>query len=344
MPGNDSHSLNILAIRFSAIGDVAMTVPVLDSFARQYPQHHITFLSNPRFEPFFSGMPSNFTFRGADVKKQYHGTSGLKLLVSELAASNYDTVLDLHGVLRSEYISTGLMLKGCRVYRIGKDRIGREAVTRRILKRTKPLASAFERYGKVFTKAGFDIDIAFKNIFCNVPDGILSEVGAKEQSWIGIAPFAAHKGKIYPLELMERVVSGLQQKPRWSRIFVFAYGDERAQVEQWPVLYNKVTLISGQYDMGQELQLMYWLDCMVCMDSSNMHLASLAGTRVVSVWGATHPVAGFLGYGQSVQDCVQLDMDCRPCSIYGKKECRFGDYRCMSRISPDSILSLIDRI
>ena len=344
MPGNDNHSLNILAIRFSAIGDVAMTVPVLDSFARQYPQHHITFLSNPRFEPFFSGMPQNFTFRGADVKKRYHGTAGLRLLIAELAGCDFDMVLDLHGVLRSEYICAGLLLKGCKVYRIGKDRIGRKAVTRRIMKRTKPLASAFERYEKVFTKAGFNMDIAFRSIFCDAPYGVLAELGRKERAWIGIAPFAAHKGKIYPLELMEKVVSGLQQNERWSRIFVFAYGKEREQVEHWAGLYDKVTLISGQYDMGQELQLMYWLDCMLSMDSSNMHLASLTGTRVVSVWGATHPMAGFLGYGQSEQDCAQIPLDCRPCSIYGKKECRFGDYRCLARISPDAILSLIDRI
>ena len=60
-----------------------------------------------------------------------------------------------------------------------------------------------------------------------------------------------------------------------------------------------------------------------------MHLASLVGTRVVSIWGATHPYAGFLGYGQRESDCIQRALDCRPCSIYGNKKCRYGDYRCL---------------
>ncbi len=79
------------------------------------------------------------------------------------------------------------------------------------------------------------------------------------------------------------------------------------------------------------------LRVMLTMDSGNMHLASLVGTRVVSIWGATHPFAGFLGFGQSEDDCIQRDLPCRPCSIYGNKACKFGDYRCMD-IAPEEIV------
>ena len=74
------------------------------------------------------------------------------------------------------------------------------------------------------------------------------------------------------------------------------------------------------------------LDVMLSMDSANMHLASLTGIPVVSVWGATHPMAGFLGYNQDPENVIQIDLECRPCSIYGNKPCQRGDYACLQNI------------
>ena len=96
--------------------------------------------------------------------------------------------------------------------------------------------------------------------------------------------------------------------------------------------------------MYQELVLMSHLDVMVSMDSANMHLASITGTKVVSVWGATHPYAGFMGWQQSEDNAVQLPLDCRPCSIFGNKPCRRGDFACMTGITPERIFEKIDRL
>ena len=85
------------------------------------------------------------------------------------------------------------------------------------------------------------------------------------------------------------------------------------------------------------------LDVMVSMDSANMHLASICGTRVVSVWGATHPFAGFMGWNQSTADAVQADMPCRPCSIYGNRPCLRGDYACLTSIQPEAIVQKVER-
>lgn len=320
------------------MGDVAMTVPVLDSFARAYPQHHITMMSDPRFEPFFCGMPANFTFLGADVHKTYHGTAGLRVLIKELTAQHFDLVLDLHGVLRTEFISTGLLLRGIPVHKIHKGRLGRKALTRQHFKRVKPLPASFERYQTVFSKAGFKFPVDFKSVFSEAPQGILSRLGSKTGKWIGVAPFAAHQGKIYPIDQMEQVIAGLQAEQSVERIYVFAYGKEKLSVTDWESKYNKVSLTGGKYTLSEEMELTCHLDVMLSMDSSNMHLASLVGTRVVSVWGATHPSAGFLGYGQSLSDCVQISLPCRPCSIFGKKPCRYADCRCLTSIPARQIL------
>ena len=80
------------------------------------------------------------------------------------------------------------------------------------------------------------------------------------------------------------------------------------------------------------------LEVMISMDSSNMHLASLVGTPVVSIWGATHPYAGFMGWGQSEDNVVQVELDCRPCSIFGQKPCLRGDFACLNNILPETIV------
>lgn len=83
----------------------------------------------------------------------------------------------------------------------------------------------------------------------------------------------------------------------------------------------------------------------VSMDSANMHLASMAGTPVVSVWGQTHPYAGFLGWRQSKENIIQLsDLSCRPCSIFGNKPCYRGDYACMQELSVERIWNRVEEI
>ena len=86
------------------------------------------------------------------------------------------------------------------------------------------------------------------------------------------------------------------------------------------------------------------LDVMLSMDSSNMHMASLTATPVVSVWGATHPYGGFMGWKQPAENAIQADLDCRPCSIYGKRPCRRGDLACMNLIRPEIIIEKIEQI
>ena len=161
------------------------------------------------------------------------------------------------------------------------------------------------------------------------------------EKWIGIAPFAAHKGKIYPLEKMERVIELLLEHEPNCRIFLFGGGaEERELLTQWESRHDRCTcaLLGSLYN---ELVLMSHLDTMVSMDSANMHLASLTGTRVVSVWGATHPFAGFMGWNQSPADAVQTTLPCRPCSIFGNKPCLHGDYPCLNSITPEEIVERV---
>ena len=336
---------NVLLIRFSAIGDVAMTVPVIQSLADAYPDVHFTVLSNVRFAPFYAKMPSNVSFMGVDLKKDYHGFGAMLKLFFQLRKRHFDAVADLHGVLRTTALSIFYRMFFIRVSRIDKDRSSRKRLTRQKNKDLTPRLTSFERYRVVLEKLGFKFELRFSSIFGD-GKGDLSSIkgiiGDKDCTWVGIAPFAAHKGKIYPLYLMEEVVSQIDSACL-CRQFVFAYGKERSLVEEWAQKYRSVEIIDPLLGLEGELVLISNMAVMLGMDSSNMHLASIVGTPVVSIWGATHPVAGFMGWGQNADDCMQLDLPCRPCSIYGKKECIYGDYRCLTGIDPDQVFAQVKK-
>ena len=108
--------------------------------------------------------------------------------------------------------------------------------------------------------------------------------------------------------------------------------------------YPNATALYGKIKLGDEIDLIAHLDCLVSMDSAAMHMAALVATPVVSVWGATHPGLGFLGWGCDPRNVLQADMACRPCSVYGAKPCRFGNYPCLRAVTPQMIADKVEEI
>lgn len=340
--------MKLLIIRLSAFGDVAMTVPVIDTLARQYRQLEITVLSRPFVAPLFAEMPANVRFKGVDVK-QYRGLGGLYRLFGELKKEQYDAVADLHHVLRSRVLRTLFCLSGVRTAHIDKGHKEKKALVRPEHKVMRQLASSFSRYEDVFGKLGYPVKTDFNSIYgdgkgdaslfraiIGMPDG---------KPWIGIAPFAAHKGKKLPEATVAALTRELSAShPDW-RIFLFGAGEaEQKLLEGWASGKPNVESLAGKLKLNQELALMSHLSVMVSMDSANMHLASLTGTPVVSVWGATHPFAGFMGWKQSTDNAVQTELPCRPCSIFGNKPCLRKDYACLTHITPRQIIDKIDKL
>ena len=338
---------HILAIRLSALGDVAMTVPAIHSLAISYPNDEITVVSRRKWGALFHEMPANVHFYGIDMD-DYAGIRGLERLFRELQEMRFDCVADLHDVLRTKYLSLRFRMNHIPVVPIKKGRRAKKELTRRKNKRLKPLETSVQRYADVFARLGYPFKFNFTSIFGEEKGdvGTLAElVGSKnEDEWIGVAPFAQHKGKIYPPELTERVVSILCKYPR-RRIFIFGGGEEEKNIAlEWEKRYPAVTSMIGYGRMEDELGVLSRMDVVLSMDSANMHLASITGVPVVSIWGATHPYAGFQGWGQEPSNFIQADMDCRPCSVYGNRPCLRGDYACLTRISPDTVAEKIESI
>jgi ADP-heptose:LPS heptosyltransferase len=326
----------LLVIRFSALGDIAMTVPVVHDVAVQYPNLDITMLSREMARPLFERMPENVHFIAADLKGRHKGLLGLSRLWRDAHLNDFDYIADFHSVLRTWWLRTEGCLRRKKVAKIDKGRKGKKALTRQKNKVFVQQATSFERYAKVLEQLGFPIKQQFVKLdhsaFCETQK-------ADNETWVGIAPFAKHPAKVYPLEKMEQVIKALSEREN-TRVFLFGGGaEESQQIESLCAKYNNVQPAKSQQGLRGEVALMGQLDVMLSMDSANMHLASLVGTRVVSIWGGTHPYAGFLGWNQKAEDCIQLDLPCRPCSVYGNKACSSGDYACMNGITPEQIIS-----
>jgi len=334
-----------LVIRLSAFGDVAMSVPVIRAVCTQNKDIHLCLLSRKHFQPLFKGIP-NLSFIEPDLYGKHKGVAGLYKLYREASEKNrFEAVIDLHDVLRSRMLSTFSRLSGKKVHRIDKGRKEKKALINQGKRLLKPLKHTTERYGDVFRKAGLDVDLRLlkpqKNVF--EPSEQLKKItgGSEiEKKWIGIAPFAFHAEKMYPLEKMKEVIARLNQEN--VRIFLFGGGEEEKKAAlEISSSHDGVTTIIGRLDLNDELALMAQINVMLTMDSANMHLAALVGTKVISIWGATHPFAGFTAFGQhEPKNLIQIpteQLNCRPCSIFGNKACFRKDLACLNWIAPETI-------
>lgn len=326
-----------------------MAVPVVYSLAHQYPDVRITVLSRSYARPLFDRLAPNVGFMEADIKREYKGIRGLNALYRRLAAKQFTAIADLHNVLRSEFLRMRFNLGRYHVAHIDKHRKGRRRLTSASNKQLIQQPTSFQNYVEVFERLGYHVNIQFTSIF-PPGGGNLSllppamNVKDSTERWVGIAPFAAHQGKIYPPELMQQVIEQLTTQHPRLRIFLFGRGEHEEQYfRKWCQTYPQCISVGSQLEsLGEELILMSHLNAMLSMDSANMHLASLTGIPVVSIWGATHPYAGFMGWGQSADNIIQTEMDCRPCSIFGQKRCRRGDHACMHAISPTTVVDKLN--
>ncbi|MEJ5994950.1 glycosyltransferase family 9 protein [Pedobacter sp. Du54] len=331
----------IIILRFSAMGDVAMVASVLQEFSAQNQDAELVMVSRAAFKPFFNDI-QNLTFHAIHPKTLHKGFFGAFQLFKELLAYKPIAIADLHDNLRSRLISTFFRIVGTEIKRIEKGRAEKRKLTRQTNKILKPLKLTVERYADVFRLLGFNLKLnhRLKKNEKEIPNNALAYFNDQTKKRIGISPFAQHIYKMYSLAKMESVITELNALN--YQIFIFGGGAEEQNIaENWEVQFTNVKNLIGSFTLTEELALISHLDLMLSMDSSGMHMASLMGVPVISLWGPTHPFAGFLGYGQSLDNCLQIEHPSRPTSIYGNKPCLCGTIPCIDRINPNVIVQKI---
>ena len=324
------------------MGDVAMTVPVIKNVLQQNPEVQITVVSNAFLKPLFLNIDRCY-FHPAHLSAQHKGVAGIYQLYKELKALNaINAIADLHSVLRSSLLKIFFNIGNYEMATVDKGRKEKKALTRKKNKIFTPLTSTHERYAEVFRKIGLPVVLKNKRTVSDkqpVPLA-LQNIFAGGKKIIGIAPFAQYIEKMYPLQKMKAVVQQLAAEN--YTILLFGGGEkEKDMLQQWEDEMAGVNNLAGKFSFAEELAIISNLSVMISMDSANMHLASLFGVPVVSVWGATHFYAGFNGWGQDVKNIIEADLYCRPCSVFGNKPCYRGDHACMHLITPQLIIERI---
>jgi ADP-heptose:LPS heptosyltransferase len=340
-------------MRLSAMGDVAMTVPVLRAFVIHNPELKITVVSRPFFKPFFDGIP-NLSFFAFDEKNRHKGFFGLLRLFQDLKALHIDAFADLHNVLRSKVVRTLFALSGKKTAFVDKARAEKAALTRAENKIFKPLTTMFERHVKVFEELGFKVDLSNptfpeKAILSNA---ILKSIVGNEKTpdfsgiKIGIAPFAQYDSKVYPLDLMQEVINQLAENSNYK---ILLFGGGKREIELLDSLSKgkeNVVVVAGKLEFQQELQLISNLDLMLSMDSGNAHIAAMLGVKVITLWGATHPFTGFSPFNQPFENSLVSDRKLYPklpTSVYGNKIVK-GYEDAMRTISVESVIEKINSL
>lgn len=334
------------------MGDVVLLVPVLRSLTAANPDVEITVVTRPKFAPFFYDMERVVVFP-ADVDYTYNGIFGMRDLFRTLIRkADYDLVIDMHDHIRTVFLRTLFKIFGTEVVVFNKGRNEKKAFARKENKVVAPLPHTVERYKKAFEKAGFTFDLLPPPYF-NLNESIKATASEwlakknleKKEKWIGIAPFAMHASKIWPLENYATVIQKIREKMP-AKFLLFGGGPR--EVKYFESLKAKFPghceVVADQLKIRQEIAIMQNLDLMLCVDSSNMHLAALAGVPLLSVWGGTHPGVGFGPLGKGEESIIQIsrtELPCRPCSVYGRESCYVGGFPCLTRITAENIAEKI---
>lgn len=327
--------MHILAVRFSSLGDVALCLPALRAILDARPNWRITLLTRPKFAPLFQNQ-ERLTVMEADVDVVYRGPQAMFQLARavERKLGKVDALVDLHDNLRTALLKLYFRIQGKKVFTYKKGRKEKKALLGK-LKNGLTLPHTTARYLDAFSSL-------LENNLPNLPSAPIFQLNQEDellaerfirslpphQSVIGIAPFAQYGLKCLPEDEIRRYAA--EQVKAGHHILWFGGGmTEKRKLDSW--LGEGMTNLAGRFPLSLELALLPRLDWMVAMDSGNMHLAALSGVKLVSIWGPTHPILGFGPYGQP-EAVVQLDLPCRPCSVFGNKPCHRGDHACMNGI------------
>ena len=338
--------MRLLIIRISAMGDVALTTPVLRGMREQHPEVEMILLTRAPFKPFFSGIRGLQLFL-PDLKKRHKGIPGLFRLFKDISRqSEIDYVIDLHDVLRSKMLRVIFKLNGIPSATIDKGREEKRSLITG--KNKKQLKHSVERYCDVFAKAGYPVTPSKERWIALSPEIHLNKAFIEDMHGvlnIGVAPYAKHKLKMWPEDNMIRLLGLISEKNK-CRFWFFGGIDEKEKLEE---LHKKVPgsfNLAGELSLEEELLFISKLDFMITMDSSNMHMAALVGTKVISIWGGTDPLGGFSAWMQPDNFSIRIpveELTCRPCTIYGKGKTR-NNFACMKLLTPELVFKRIDKL
>lgn len=300
--------MKIATLRFSSMGDVAISVPVIYKLLENNKNLQIDFYTKKPFSDLFIHKNERLKVLEVDFKNKYSGFLGLLKLFFYIKKQRYDFVIDIHNVLRTWVLGLFALLFNIKLFVVDKQRSKKKAI---LNKKKEKVDRVYKTYLNTFKKTGIDISFSWE----------IRKIKKQNKYVVGVSPFASNKGKTLPLKILYSLLEEVSKKTNIEYVF---YGSKNEKIIINSFLENKKInyYISKSKSIKEEILEMRNLDFMISMDSANMHLSSIAKTPVFSIWCSTKPNLGFLGIGQSKDMIIENDkLSCSPCSVFGTNKC-----------------------
>ena len=311
--------MKILVVRFSSIGDVVLTTPVVRCMALQLPDAEIHYITKKAFLPVLEGNPH--------ITKIITIDASVREKMAELQAEHYDVVIDLHRNVRTLRLKRAL---GVKSYAFPKRNIEKFLLTVFKINRM-PDVHVVDRYFEAVKHIGVKNDGLPCELFLAPSDEVeISDNNLRPQQFVAVAMGAQFATKQMPLHLMAEVLSGVELP---IALLGGPTDIERANQLKQALPSQQVVDFCGKITLRQSAFVVSQASAILTGDTGLMHIASAFRIPIVSVWGNTVPALGMYPYAPQDQSLYSIhevnNLSCRPCSKIGYKECPKKHFKCM---------------
>jgi ADP-heptose:LPS heptosyltransferase len=321
--------VKILVVRFSSIGDIVLTTPVVRCLAKQLPGATIHYLTKRAFEPVLRGNP--YINELKLVEKSVSEIAG------ELAGENYDVIVDLHNNIRTLKLKWKLRRRS---YAFPKKNVQKLLLTKLKIDRM-PDVHVVDRYFEAVRELGVQNDGFPCDFFLGAEDEFVLPDAIREKTFTAVAMGAQYETKQMPVQLMADILSGVELP-----VVLLGGNMDKARAAELMSLLNSKEIIDfcGKLSIRQSAFVLSKAAVLLTGDTGLMHIATAFRRRIVSVWGNTVPQFGMYPYSEKeLYSIHEVDgLSCRPCSKIGYRECPKGHFNCMHLHNPEVIASDLD--
>jgi len=313
--------MKFLIIRFSSIGDIVLTTPVIRCLRQQVPDAEVHFLTKQNFRSIVQHNPY--------IDKVMLLEHSFELMIHELQQENYDYIIDLHHNLRTLRIKRALKVKSYSFNKLNFHKWVRTALRINIL----PKVHIVDRYLATVKSFGVKNDGQGLDYFIPAKDEVKTEdIPTSHQfGYIGVVIGAAHNTKKLPIHKLKELCSNINH----PIILLGGPEDKNAGDEIASVDEIKIYNACGKFNLNESADLVRKAKVIVTHDTGLMHIAAAFKKVIISVWGNTVPSFGMTPYYGDYQNKeTRFEVEklwCRPCSKIGYKKCPLGHFKCMEQ-------------